>query len=264
MSDFSQLDVLLVEPSATQQRIIQQQLKHWEVNHITTLENGEAALSAMRMHKPDLVISAMYLSDMTGRDLVEKMRTEHDLQDVVFMLISSETNIHYLDPIRQAGVIAMLPKPFEQHQLHTALKSTLDFLEPERLSTEVFAPEELKVLIVDDSRTARRHICRVLENMGIEQIEEAENGIQALPLLQKNYFDFIVTDYNMPEMDGAQLVHTIRNGKHQASIPILMVTSEEDSSRLKAVRQSGVSALCDKPFDPVEVRSLIGQMLLAS
>ena len=120
----------------------------------------------------------------------------------------------------------------------------------------------LNVLVVDDSNTARKHIMRVLNNMGIEQITTAENGEQALNLVADRYFDLVVTDYNMPQMDGAELVEHIRRGSAQASIPIIMVSSESDESRLAAVTQAGVSAICDKPFDAFTVKQLIEKIVI--
>ena len=65
----------------------------------------------------------------------------------------------------------------------------------------------------------------------------------------------------MPEMDGGTLVEQIRNHSNQASVPVLMVTSEEDQNRLAAVQQMGVSAICDKPFEPRTLRHLMVQIM---
>jgi two-component system chemotaxis response regulator CheY len=127
--------------------------------------------------------------------------------------------------------------------------------------TRQFASEELKVLVVDDSFTARKHIIRVLGNMGVENLVEAKNGIEALAMVNKDYFDLIVTDYNMPEMDGKELIEHIRNNSVQASVPILMVSSESDVSRIAAVQQVGVSAICDKPFEADTVKQLIERIV---
>jgi two-component system chemotaxis response regulator CheY len=81
-----------------------------------------------------------------------------------------------------------------------------------------------------------------------------------MELLDQNFFDLIVTDYNMPEMDGEALVNHIRANSNQSSIPIIMVTSEENENRLAAVQQAGVSAICDKPFEPGNIRTLLQQL----
>lgn len=252
--------VLLVEPSSTQQKIISKHLEEVGVGNIIAANNGQEALENIPVSNPDVVISALYLPDMTGTDLVHKMRENPETQDMAFILISSETRFRYLDPIRQAGAIAILPKPFNSEALLVAMQNTLDFIDPNSLSTTEFSPEELEVLIVDDSNMARKHIKRVLASLGIEKFTEATDGREAMEILSGQYFDLVVTDYNMPNMDGKELVDHIRNASSQASVPVLMVTSEENENRLAAVQQSGVSAICDKPFGVESVRSLVQQI----
>ena len=255
------ISVLLIEPSSAQTRIIEGMLHELGVVSLFAVKAGADALQEMRAAAPDLVISAMHLPDMTGTELVQTMRADEALAEVPFMLVSSETHYRYLEPIRQAGVIALLPKPFGREQLLAALQSTLDYLDPGELVSRDFSSEELKVLVVDDSGTARRHISRVLRNMGIEDITTAGNGIEALEMIAGSFFDLVVTDYNMPRMDGRELVEQIRESSNQASIPVLMVTSESDDSRIAAVQNAGVSAVCDKPFDAGTVKQLIEGML---
>lgn len=256
-----QLDVLLVEPSTTQQRIIGEHLSRFGVCALTCVRDAASALTRMTGAPPDLTISAMHLPDMTGTDLVRAMRDRERLRDVAFMLISSETDIRYLEPLRQAGVIAILPKPFEAHQLQRSLYTTLDFLEPDGLNLRHYRPDELKVLIVDDSTTSRHFVRQVLERMGIEQFSEAENGRAAQQLIDAEFFDLIVTDYHMPEMDGKELITYIRNRSSQPGVPVLMVTGESDCSRLAGLDQSGVAAIFDKPFEVDTLRTVIEKAL---
>lgn len=256
------LDVCLVEPSHTQRLIITQHLQASGIQNITCLATGGEMLERLAVARPDLIISAMYLPDMTGVDLLHAIREDHESYDMAFLLISSETNIRYLEPIRQAGAIAILPKPFSQVELNTALCASLDYLHPQKASLDYFDVEDLKVLLVDDSEFSRKYIQKVLNNIGIEQITFANDGRQALALFREHYFDLLVTDFNMPEMDGLQLVEAIRGNAEQMSpIPVLMVTSERDQNRLAAIEKSGVSAILDKPFEPQSIKRLIVQLL---
>jgi len=252
---------MLVEPSSTQARIICERLEEAGAINPSWKKDGETALAAMPEEQPDLIISAMHLPDMTGTDLVKSMRNTPELAEIPFMLVSSETDEHYLDPIRQAGAIAILPKPFASDDLKRALYATLDYITPNTDLLEDLDPSAIKTLVVDDSLMARNHICRILNNIGIENITQVENGKEAIEALQADYFDLLVTDYNMPEVDGQELVRYVRNESTQSSIPIIMVTSETDESRLTAVRQSGVSAICDKPFETSSVLSLLQQIM---
>ena len=256
-----QLEILLVEPSSTQRRIIEDYLVQLGAVKPRWTGSGQEALDTMRAHPPDLVISAMHLPDTTGTELVQQMRADDTLMDTAFMLVSSETGIRYLAPLRQAGVIAILPKPFSIEQLSKSLLATLDYLQPDPLQLRQFSPDELRVLIVDDSFTSRRIVRQMLERLGVEQFVEAENGQQAIAQIEQNFFDLIVTDYHMPEMDGEQLSQFIRNQSAQQSVPVLMVTSETDRNRLAGIARSGVSAVFDKPFTIDTLRSTIERVL---
>ena len=105
----SDIVVLLVEPSATQQKIISKQLNQVGIENIILKNNGQETLDNLVSLKPDVVISALYLPDMTGTELVHRMRENSETSEMGFILISSETRFRYLDPIRQAGVIAFRP-----------------------------------------------------------------------------------------------------------------------------------------------------------
>lgn len=261
---FHDLSVLLVEPSPMQARFITQALGALGVSRVRTCASGADALSAMRDTPPSVVVSALYLPDQSGTDLVHAMRDDEALQTVAFVLVSSETRPQVLDPVRQSGACAILPKPFSPAQMATALRATIDFLDPGDTLNVPVDLENLRVLIVDDSPNARRFIRRVLENLGIEQFSEAGNGREAVALLAETMVDLVLTDYNMPEMDGRELVEYIRQQSWQSSVPILMVTSEANNSRLAAVEQAGVSAICDKPFEPRLIKALIEQALTAA
>lgn len=257
------LAITFVEPSSTQRKVIAGHLSDLGLSRVDWFSDGASALKDMHQYQPDLVVSAMHLPDMSGTELVQQMRADEELEHIPFMVVSSEHSDYYLEPARQAGVVAILSKPFAPNDLKKALYSTLEFIEPDTSGLDEIEIDELMVLVVDDSLTARKHICRVLRNLGIENIVQAINGKEALACMEHQLFDLIVTDYNMPEMDGQELTRFVRENSMQKSLPILMVTSEANNSQLAGVRQAGVSALCDKPFEPGEVRSLIKKILLA-
>ncbi|WJW75983.1 response regulator [Thiohalobacter sp. IOR34] len=255
------LSISLVEPSAVQAQIISRQLSAAGVSQIQTLGSGSEAIDYCRRHQPDLVISAMYLPDMTGSELLQALRQDEALEALSFMLISSETSFAMLDPVRQAGVVAILPKPFLPEELQRALNTSLEFITLDEQALAEPELEDLSTLVVDDSPMARKYIIRILNALGIHDITSVENGRQAVEMVQSKFFDLVVTDYNMPEMDGEMLTRYIREHSSQSGIPILMVTSEGDSGRLAAVQQAGVSGICDKPFDASTVRQMICNLL---
>lgn len=254
---------MLVEPSTTQARIIGEHLSSAGVANLEVCGDGATALLSMQRYQPDLVISSMYLPDMTGTELIQQMRHSSTLAEIPFMLISSERCFRALDSIRQAGVMAILPKPFDHADLKNALLATADYLHTDTLDLEHYDTDLVQVLIVDDSALARRHVKRVLTNLGFCHFIEAEHGQHAIELLAQHTIDLIVTDYNMPEMDGEQLISYIRHHTDKSYLPILMITSEQDGARLNQVRQAGVSAILDKPFEIKDIQSVLRHVMSA-
>jgi two-component system chemotaxis response regulator CheY len=261
--NISDLSILLVEPSSMQLKVITNHLTAEGILNIESAGSGAEAIEVLTQYQPDLVISSLYLPDMTATELVVRIKSTENLKDIPFMLISSETRFTALDPIRQAGVVAILPKPFTHEDLKRALRTSIDFIDPEEILLEHYDVEAIRVLVVDDSPMARKHIVRVLNNMGIFKITQARNGKEGVSIfrLAEDAFDLIVTDYNMPEMDGRELIQYIRTEMNNSFIPILMVTSEENEVRLNNIQQAGVSGICDKPFEPQTVKEMLFRIL---
>ncbi len=110
--------------------------------------------------------------------------------------------------------------------------------------------EKKKILFVEDSPTMRRIIFNSLKKLGIENITEAENGVDALEKLQKQDYDMILTDWNMPEMNGQELVEHIRKMDKYKSVPILMITTRGMEEDVVTAIKSGVNGYIVKPFTP--------------
>jgi len=262
LAGIKDLYIILVEPSHTQSHIIRKQFAELGISKYEECFNGEQACKCIGESNPDMVIAAMHLPDMTSIELVHKLRENEETSDVPFMLISTVTSFAELDPIKQAGATAVLPKPFNTLQLKQALYATIENLEPDRIELDNMDVESMNVLVVDDSRFARQQIIRTLGKMGMEKFTEAADGMEAVPIIDREYFDLVVTDYNMPQMDGKSLIDYIRQQSHQPSVPVLMVTTEGNINKLAAVEQSGVSAICDKPFDAKVVKGMIEAVMV--
>jgi two-component system chemotaxis response regulator CheY len=156
----------------------------------------------------------------------------------------------------------VLRKPCAPEQLAEALKLVLDksWSSAESAAAKT-KPNSHRALIVDDSAAARLHIRGVLEGLGLTKLMEAADGAEAVAVVAKEKFDLIVSDYNMPYMDGRGLVGYLKHNPATASVPIIIVTTENDPGKLEALRQLGVAAICDKTFRPDEVRKIVDHLL---
>lgn len=106
----------------------------------------------------------------------------------------------------------------------------------------------LKFLVVDDFSTMRRIIRNLLKELGYSNVDEAEDGQSALGKLKRENFDFVITDWNMPGIDGLQLLQAVRADDSLSKLPVLMVTAEAKKENIIAAAQSGASGYIVKPF----------------
>lgn len=108
--------------------------------------------------------------------------------------------------------------------------------------------QKMKFLVVDDFSTMRRIVRNLLKELGFANVDEAEDGQIALQKLQAGGFDFVVTDWNMPNMDGLTLLQTIRATPNLKHLPVLMITAEAKKENIIAAAQAGANGYIVKPF----------------
>jgi serine/threonine protein kinase len=252
------MTVLLVEPSRVQASIITGYLQEHSLSLVGTVPNGNAAIEAVRSLQPRAVISAMHLADINGVELAEQIRREIQVDAPGFVLVTSESDSSESAILGKLNRVLLLPKPFSAEQMIEALNQVTG------ASTPLQAPEatsrtgsavagkrvrrQLRVLIADDSSTARIQVRTVLQGLGFTQFLEVPDGAYAIAAAARENCDLIVTDYNMPLMDGRALVSYLKQNPATAAIPIVMVTTETEPRVLDPVRKLGVVAIFEKAF----------------
>ena len=117
------------------------------------------------------------------------------------------------------------------------------------------------IITVDDSSTMRRIIKNTFQKLGFETILEAGNGLEALEVMSKNKVDMIVTDWNMPEMDGLTFVKAVRAKDEYKDLPILMITTEAAKEDILTALRSGVNNYVVKPFTPETLQEKVFKLL---
>jgi serine/threonine protein kinase len=242
------VSILLVEPSRSQAVIIRSFLQKLGFKDLVTAPSGKEALERAQKAPLWAVVSAMHLADMTGPELARTMRNDGLLSSTGFVLITSQSDTADSQISDAVDTVVRLPKPFDADRLAQAL------------SAATSGTGNLRVLVVDDSAAARANVRRVLNGLGLSHIVEAADGLDAAVLLGKETFDLVVTDYNMPRLDGQGLVDYIRNRSASPAVPVIVVTTETDPAKLDAMRRLGVAAICEKSFKPEVVRGILERL----
>ena len=117
--------------------------------------------------------------------------------------------------------------------------------------------KNMKILVVDDFSTMRRIIKNLLRDLGFNNTSEADDGSSALPVLQNGNFDFLITDWNMPGMQGIDLLKAVRSDEKLVKLPVLMVTAESKRDQIVEAAQAGVNGYIVKPFTAATLKEKI-------
>ena len=120
--------------------------------------------------------------------------------------------------------------------------------------------KDMKILIVDDFSTMRRIVKNLLRDLGLNNTQEADDGLTALPLLKKGGFDFVVTDWNMPGMQGIDLLKHIRADAELKQLPVLMITAEAKREQIIEAAQAGVNGYIVKPFTAATLKEKLDKI----
>ncbi len=122
------------------------------------------------------------------------------------------------------------------------------------------ADPNMKFLVVDDFSTMRRIVRNLLKELGYTNVDEAEDGAMGLSKLRSGQFDFVISDWNMPNMDGLTMLTEIRNDPALAKIPVLMVTAEAKKENIIAAAQAGANGYVVKPFTAATLDEKLGKI----
>jgi two-component system chemotaxis response regulator CheY len=122
------------------------------------------------------------------------------------------------------------------------------------------ADPSMKIMVVDDMSTMRRIVKNLLKQLGFANVDEAENGQEALIKLRADKFGFVVSDWNMPVMSGIELLRAIRADEALKAIPVLMVTAEAQKENIIEAVQAGVSNYVVKPFTAEALQDKIAKI----
>ncbi|CAE6889914.1 Chemotaxis protein CheY [Paraburkholderia nemoris] len=119
----------------------------------------------------------------------------------------------------------------------------------------------MKILVVDDFPTMRRIVRNLLKELGYSNVDEAEDGQAGLARLRSGTYDFVISDWNMPNLDGLAMLKEIRADAHLMHLPVLMVTAESKKENIIAAAQAGASGYVVKPFTAATLDEKLNKIL---
>jgi len=122
------------------------------------------------------------------------------------------------------------------------------------------ANPNMKILVVDDHESMRRIEKQILNDLGFPNVDMADDGATALPMLQNGDYDFVISDWNMPKMEGLELLKAIRSDARIGKTPVLLVTAESKKEKIIEAAKAGVNDYVVKPFNAEIIKAKIARI----
>jgi two-component system sensor histidine kinase/response regulator len=263
--------VLVVDDNRTNCRILEGMLTRWQMKP-TSVNGGAGALAQLSAAREEgepynLILTDMHMPDMDGFALVEQIRQQPELATATIMMLTSAGHRGDAARCQELGVSAYLLKPIRQSELREAVARVLGAREHDgaiplitRFSLQDAREPDayLSVLLAEDNLVNQRLVVRLLEKRG-HRVVVAGTGLEALQALEKESFDLVLMDVQMPEMDGLEATAAIRekeksNGLHQ---PVVALTAHAMKGDREKCMAGGMDGYLSKPIRPQELDQLL-------
>lgn len=248
--DLAGVKVLLVDDSRPTRRFIGTFLREQQME-VVEAKDGNTALSLAAGDSFDLIISDIVMPGISGLELCEKIKASPLLQNIPVILISSEANDERIDQGFKSGASAFIGKSEITSHLMLAINQVL--------AKRNFNQRRL-ILVVEDSPTIMDITVRSLSNAGY-RVCCAENGHEALEKIRERKPDLIVSDLEMPIMDGIALTNILRHDSSLADIPIIIASSLGTHSVMRRMLEQGVAAYLTKPYNSEQLLIAVDRLL---
>ncbi|MEG3640062.1 response regulator [Magnetococcus sp. PR-3] len=231
--------VLYVEDSDLFHRVVVPPLRE-EGFHVVEAWDGREALTLVDTADVDIIVSDVEMPEMDGLTLCHNVRSTM-VQDIPILLLTSQTSEEAIAKGFDAGADDYLAKPVVVPELVSRIRRLLSS------SAEAERPE--RILVVDDSEMIRTTLRNALTAQGF-RVDEAEDGLQGLGMVMKNNYSLVISDYEMPNLDGLEMCVRIRGSenKQRANLPIVFVTTRDSKADMVKIRSIGIQAFISKPF----------------
>jgi PAS domain S-box-containing protein len=258
------MPVLVVDDNATNRRILEEMLSHWQMR-ATSVDSGPAALDVLvqAAHSGEpfpLVLLDVQMPGMDGYMLAERIRQLPGIAGPTLLLLTSSSQAGEIARRKELGINVALSKPIKQADLWKAIMRVLGMplsvdSRPEPSSERAArGTRRLSILLAEDNLVNQKLAVRLLERRG-HQVVVANNGREAVEMLKRQHFDAILMDVQMPEMDGYEATAAIRReeqttGKH---IPILAMTAYAMKGDRERCLEVGMDGYISKPVRAKEL-----------
>lgn len=244
--------VLVIDDNATNLTILKTQLEQWKLTPTLAI-SAHKALEILSYHDEfDLVITDMQMPDMDGTQLAQRIKARHSRLPIILLSsIGDESKKKYPDLFNE-----VLNKPVKQQQLCRAIQASLRpgivkvpvvATKPDQVLSEEFAMKyPLRILIAEDNAVNQKLALRVLDKLGYHNVEVGQNGLETVQKFSSEFYDVILMDVQMPEMDGLEATRRIRAMSGRQPVIIAMTANAMQGDREECLN-AGMDDYVSKP-----------------
>ena len=231
---------------------------------VLRVSNGRDGIKIAKEHNPSIILLDIFMPELDGFMICNILKRHKKTTNIpVIFMTGTKSKEHILKAIK-VGASDYIVKPFVPCDLLTKLRKIIESeeslcFEDGREKGEIKA--DLKILVVSDSRIIRNILINSVKKAGCFNVKEAENGRDALALLMMGNFNFLITDRDMPLMNGIELTKEIRSDEKLKNLPILMVTSKKKKEDILNAKNAGVNDFISTPFDASMLKDKIQEIL---
>ena len=251
--------VLLVDDNATNLAILKSQMEQWKMIPVLASSGKEAQAILSSGNRFDLVITDMQMPDVDGVQLTQILKKNYtDLPVILLSSVGDENKKQYTELFA-----VVLNKPVRQHALYRAIQTALEPVQkvsvaedaaPKQLLSEEFAKRyPLRILIAEDNPVNQKLTTRILSKLGYNDVEVANNGLEALEKFDDDFYDVILMDVQMPEMDGLEATRMIRLKRYHQPVIISMTANAMQGDREECMK----AGMDDYVSKPVKLEALV-------
>lgn len=260
--------VLLVDDNVTNLTILKAQLEQWKLCPTIAFSAREALRKLIEQQEVfDLVITDMQMPDMDGVQLAQSIKEKYpQLPIILLSSIGDESKKKHIQIFA-----AVLNKPAKQQQLSRVIQEALrsdglpvrsEVQEQKRLLSEDFAKDyPVRILIAEDNPTNQKLAIRVLNKLGYKNIDTAQHGVEAIQKCEQHFYDIILMDVQMPEMDGLEATRQIRTSTNHRPVVIAMTANAMQGDRDECI-QAGMDDYISKPIKLETLMNLLKKWCL--
>ncbi len=225
---------------------------------IKTVKSPDLALVKIIRWNPDLIITSIEVGNISGFDLCLIIKMMPDFAGVPIILFTSSDEKCIHKKAADAGADYYVKKDPKALATIKKISESLLHGQPSAFQQEEWKRQIKNVLLVDDSSTMRKIIRNILISIGIANVVEAENGKDGLEKLAANKIDMIISDWNMPVMNGVEMIKRMRLNQSYNTLPIVMVSAEVQEEIEKAMNL-GINDYLRKPFNALDMKQLVAK-----